>query len=83
MNEAFANFSIAATLDSDQGIYGYPNLDLNPVCTGGAFCRAQPTEVNSDWSTPGPPPATPLRDGAFAPSSLPLAQPPLLRSPCG
>ena len=52
MNEAFANFSIAATLDSDQGIYGYPNLDLNPVCTGGAFCRAQPTEVNSDWSTP-------------------------------
>ena len=23
----FANFSIAATPDSDQGIYGYPNLD--------------------------------------------------------
>ena len=22
------------------------------ACSGGAFCRAQPTEVNSDWSTP-------------------------------
>jgi PKD repeat protein len=52
MNQIFANFSIAVTLDSDQGIYGYPNLDLNPVCTGGAFCRAQPTESNSDWSGP-------------------------------
>ncbi|MBL6743316.1 MAG: PKD domain-containing protein [Candidatus Poseidonia sp.] len=52
MGEIFANFSIAATLDSDQGIYGYPNLDLNAVCTGGAFCRAQPTEINSDWATP-------------------------------
>ena len=52
MSEIFANFSIAATLDSDQGIYGYPNLDLNPACSGGSFCRAQPTEVNSDWSTP-------------------------------
>lgn len=52
MNEAFANFSIAVTLDSDQGIYGFPNLDLNPVCTGGAFCRAQATEANSDWSAP-------------------------------
>ena len=52
MNEIFANFSIAATLDSDQGIYGFPNLNLNPVCTGGAFCAAQPTETNSDWSAP-------------------------------
>ena len=52
MGEIFANFSIAATLDSDQGIYGYPNLDLNPVCTGGAFCTAQPTETNSNWLAP-------------------------------
>lgn len=52
MNEVFANFSIAATLDSDQGIYGYPNLQLNPVCSGGAFCRAQATDTNSDWSGP-------------------------------
>jgi PKD repeat protein len=52
MGEAFANFSIAVTLDSDQGIYGFPNLNLNPVCSSGAFCRAQPTEINSDWSTP-------------------------------
>ena len=52
MGEAFANFSIAVTLDSDQGIYGFPNLNLNPVCSSGAFCRAQPTEINSDWTTP-------------------------------
>lgn len=52
MGEIFANFSIAATLDSDQGIYGYPNLELNPQCSGGTFCRAQPTDINSDWSTP-------------------------------
>ena len=52
MNEIFANFSVAVTLDSDQGIYGYPNLDLNPICTSGAFCRAQATETNSDWSGP-------------------------------
>jgi len=52
MSQIFANFSIAATLDSDQGIYGYPNLDLNAICSGGLFCRAQPTEINSDWSTP-------------------------------
>ena len=52
MGEIYANFSIAATLDSDQGIYGYPSLTLNPVCSGGSFCTAQPTEINSDWSSP-------------------------------
>ena len=70
MNEVFANFSIAATLDSDQGIYGYPNLQLNPVCSGGAFCRAQATDTNSDWSDLGRPPGTPSKDGASAPSNL-------------
>lgn len=52
MGEIFANFSIAATLDSDQGIYGYPNLELNPACSSGTFCRAQPTDTNSDWTGP-------------------------------
>ena len=52
MSEIFANFSVAAVLDSDQGIYGFSNLDLTPVCSSGSFCRAQPTEINSDWSTP-------------------------------
>ena len=52
MDQVFANFSVAATLDSDQGIYGYSNLQLNPACSGGTFCRAQPAATNSDWSTP-------------------------------
>ncbi|MGB0200342.1 MAG: hypothetical protein ACPF9X_03325, partial [Candidatus Poseidoniaceae archaeon] len=52
MSEIFANFSVAAFLDSEQGIYGFSNLDLTPTCSSGSFCRAQPTDVNSDWSTP-------------------------------
>ena len=52
MDEIFANFSIAATLDSDQGIYGYSNLDLTAACSSGGFCRAQPADTNSDWSQP-------------------------------
>ena len=30
MGEIFANFSIAAVLDSDQGIYGFSNLGFDP-----------------------------------------------------
>ena len=52
MSQIFANFSVAAFLDSNQGIYGFSNLDLTPACSGSSFCRAQPTEVNSDWSSP-------------------------------
>ena len=52
MSEVFANFSIAATLDSDQGILGYPNLQLTQTCASGSFCRAQPADTNSDWVGP-------------------------------
>jgi len=52
MSEVFANFSIAATLDSDQGIWGYPNLQLTQACASGSFCRAQPADTNSDWVGP-------------------------------
>ena len=52
MSEIFANFSVAAFLDSEQGIYGFSNLDLTPTCSSSSFCRAQPTDVNSDWSAP-------------------------------
>ena len=52
MNDVFANFSIAATLDSDQGIYGYANLDLRDTCSGAVFCKAQPAATNSNWATP-------------------------------
>ena len=52
MGEIFANFSIAATIDSNQGIYGYSNLVLNPSCGGSTFCRIQPADTNSNWATP-------------------------------
>ena len=52
MGQIFANFSIAAVLDSDQGIYGFSNLDLTPTCSSGSFCRVQPADTNSDWSSP-------------------------------
>ena len=52
MNQIFANFSIAAVLDSSQGIYGFSNLDLTPTCSSASFCRVQPADTNSDWSSP-------------------------------
>jgi len=51
-DDMFANFTIAATLDSSQGIYGMSNLALTDICSGGAFCKIQPAATNSDWSTP-------------------------------
>lgn len=52
MGQIFANFSIAAVLDSSQGIYGFSNLDLTSTCSSGSFCRVQPADTNSDWSGP-------------------------------
>ena len=52
MGEIFANFSIAAVLDSSQGIYGFSNLDLTSTCSSGSFCRVQPADTNSDWAGP-------------------------------
>jgi len=52
MGQIFANFSIAAVLDSDQGIYGFSNLDLTPTCSSGSFCRVQPADTNSNWAGP-------------------------------
>jgi PKD repeat protein len=50
-NSIWKNFSIAATLDSDQSIYGMSNIDLTPVCSSNAFCRVQPAETNSNWDS--------------------------------
>ena len=50
--DIFANFTIASTLDSDQGIYGLSNLYLTPACGSSDFCRIQPADSNSDWTTP-------------------------------
>jgi len=52
MGQIFANFSIAAVLDSPQGIYGFSNLDLTASCSAGSFCRVQPADTNSDWAGP-------------------------------
>ena len=52
MGEIFANFSIAAVLDSNQGIYGFSNLELTQSCSSGSFCRVQPADTNSDWTGP-------------------------------
>ena len=50
--DIFANFTIASTLDSDQGIYGLSNLYLTPSCGSSEFCRIQPADTNSDWLGP-------------------------------
>ena len=51
-DDIFTNFTIAATLDSGQGVYGLSNLALTDLCSGGAFCKVQPADTNSDWSAP-------------------------------
>ena len=50
--DIYTNFTIAATLDSDQGIYGMSNLFLTPSCGSSEFCRIQPADTNSDWLGP-------------------------------
>ena len=50
--DIYTNFTIAATLDSDQGIYGMSNLFLTPACGSSEFCRIQPADSNSDWLGP-------------------------------
>jgi len=52
MPDIFANFSIAATLDSDQGIYGYSNIDMTQTCGSSNVCKIQPADTYSQWSTP-------------------------------
>ena len=50
--DIYTNFTIAATLDSDQGIYGMSNLYMTPACGSSDFCRIQPADSNSDWIGP-------------------------------
>ena len=50
--DIYTNFTIAATLDSDQGIYGMSNLYMTPACGSSDFCRIQPADSNSDWAGP-------------------------------
>ena len=50
MSEIFANFSAAITLDSDQGAFGFSEIDLVDDCSSGGFCRGVASAENSDWS---------------------------------
>lgn len=50
--EVFANFTIAATLDSSIGIYGMSNIDMTDLCGGSTFCKIQPAASNIDWAQP-------------------------------
>ena len=50
--DIYTNFTIASTLDSDQGIYGMSNLYMTPACGSSDFCRIQPADTNSDWLGP-------------------------------
>ena len=50
MNEIFANFSIAVTLDSSQGSYGFSHLDFSDNCLGENICRAEIGGENMQWS---------------------------------
>ncbi len=50
--DIYTNFTIASTLDSDQGIYGMSNLYMSPACGSSDFCRIQPADSNSDWIGP-------------------------------
>ena len=50
--DIYTNFTIASTLDSDQGIYGMSNLYMSPACGSSDFCKIQPADSNSDWIGP-------------------------------
>ena len=49
MSEIFANFSAAVTLDSQQGAFGFENIDLEEDCSSGGFCRVSPADENDRW----------------------------------
>ncbi len=50
MSEIFANFSAAITLDSDQGAFGFSEIDLEEDCSAEGFCRGQASAENDQWS---------------------------------
>jgi|TARA_B110000211_G_scaffold70678_1_gene81822 PKD repeat protein len=51
MNDIFANFSAAVSLDSPQGVLGFSNLDLTDACEVGTMCRVQLSGMNEQWSS--------------------------------
>ena len=51
MDEIFANFTAAAVLDSQQGRYGFSNIDMGGTCSNSAFCKLQLTDQNFNWGS--------------------------------
>ena len=51
MDEIFANFTAAAVLDSQQGRYGFSNIDMGGTCGGSSFCKLQLTDQNFNWGS--------------------------------
>ncbi|MGB1435997.1 MAG: PKD domain-containing protein [Candidatus Thalassarchaeaceae archaeon] len=49
MNDIFANFSAAVSLDSPQGAFGFSNLDLTSECGLEEICKAQLSGENDQW----------------------------------
>ena len=50
MSEIYANFSAAVTLDSQQGAFGFSNLDLSEACTAAFICKVQKSGYNDQWA---------------------------------
>ncbi|MFL2978380.1 MAG: PKD domain-containing protein [Candidatus Poseidoniales archaeon] len=51
MDEIFANFTAAAVLDSQQGRFGFNNIEMGGTCSNSAFCRLQLTDQNFNWGS--------------------------------
>jgi len=66
-SDAMANFSVAATLDSDQAPYGFDSIDMMPSCGGtSSVCRVQPSETHTSWSQPWASPSVQIEGWGLA-----------------
>ena len=52
MSDIFANFTLAVSIDSGQGAFGFSNLDLSTGCIAAYVCKAQMSGFNDQWVNP-------------------------------
>lgn len=52
MSDIFANFTLAVSVDSGQGAFGFSNLDLSTGCIAAYVCKAQMSGFNDQWVNP-------------------------------
>ena len=52
MSDIFANFTLAVSVDSGQGAFGFSNLDLSSGCIAAYICKAQMSGFNDQWVNP-------------------------------